>query len=313
MLNLSNISIQYGGRFLFNDISFSVTPKDRIGLVGKNGAGKSTMFKVITSDIIPESGSVNTDGGDTIGYLPQDLNVNHTKTVIEEAQLAFDEVMGLQKRIGELTELISHSTNYESKEYIDHLQQLGDAQERLRHLGGHNMREEIEKVLKGLGFVNGDFDRPLKEFSGGWQMRVELAKILLKAPSYILLDEPTNHLDIESIMWLEEFLYAYPGGVMLISHDKAFLDRVSNRTLELVNGKMYDYRTSYSNFVELRAKRREKQISEKKKQEKFVEHTEQLINKFRAKKNKAKFAQTLMTKLDRLERIEVEEVENRQH
>lgn len=310
MISIQNISIQYGGRYLFNKISFAVTDKDRIGLVGKNGAGKSTLFRLLIGLISPEEGDISMDNNTTLGYLPQEISVEHTKTVYEEAATAFVEVLAAERKMEELTEQVATRTDYESDGYLTMLQNLSDAQDQFQRMGGMTMREDVEKILKGLGFLNGDFDRPLATFSGGWQMRVELAKILLRRPSYILLDEPTNHLDIESIMWLEEFLLTYEGGVLLISHDKAFLDRVTNRTIELVNGKAYDYRTSYSKFVELREERRVKQVVEKKRQDKFVEDTEKLINKFRAKKNKAKFAQTLMTKLERLEEVEIDDVES---
>ncbi len=309
MINISNISIQYGGRFLFDNISFAITEKDRIGLVGKNGAGKSTLLKILIEEIVPESGGVSMDNHTTLGYLPQTLKLNPTQTVYEETAKAFIKIKEVEQEIEALTQKIGEYTEYESDEYFKLLTRLSNAQEHLAHIGGTNMREETEKILKGLGFVNGDFDRPLSEFSGGWQMRVELAKILLQKPTFILLDEPTNHLDIESIMWLEGFLKDYPGGVVLISHDRAFLDGVTNRTVEIVAGKIYDYRTSYSKFVELREKRREKQVVDAKKQAKEIEETEMLINKFRAKKNKAKFAQTLIRKLDKMERIEVDDVE----
>ncbi len=309
MVTVSNISIQYGGKFLFNNISFALTKKDRIGLVGKNGAGKSTLLKILIKEILPESGTIAMDNNTTLGYLPQDMSVKHNKTVYEEAAMAFAKVKELEATLNELNIEIAERTDYESKAYTKLLNRLNDAQDQFERLGGMSLREDIEKILKGLGFLNGDFDRPLSEFSGGWQMRVELAKILLQKPTYVLLDEPTNHLDIESIMWLESFLDTYPGGVILISHDRAFLDAVTNRTIELVNSKLYDYRTSYSKFVELREERRSKQIIEAKRQEKYVEETEKLINKFRAKKNKAKFAQTLITKLDRLEKVEIDDQE----
>lgn len=309
MITLANISVQYGGRFLFNDIGFTITEKDRIGLVGKNGAGKSTLMRLLIGEIKADEGSISMDNRTTLGYLPQDISLNPTKTVYQEAAAAFDHLLALQAEIESITNSLAEREDYESEAYFELLNTLNEKQDRLQHLGGLRMRENVEKILKGLGFVNGDFDRPLAEFSGGWQMRVELAKILLRQPDYILLDEPTNHLDIESIMWLEGFLQNYMGGVLLISHDRAFLDNVSNRTIELVSGKLYDYRTSYSKFIELREQRREKQMIEAKRQEKFIEHTEAQINKFRAKKNKAKFAQTLIKKLERLEKVEVDDVE----
>lgn len=310
MISLANISIQYGGRILFDDISFTITKKDRLGLVGKNGAGKSTMMKVLIGEIIAQNGTISMDNGTTMGYLPQSKKVHQTRTVFEEAATAFEEVQKVERQLQKLEEELTHRTDYESDSYFKLLEELTETQDRLHRLGGLTIREDIEKILKGLGFQNGDFDRMMSEFSGGWQMRVELAKILLMRPDFVLLDEPTNHLDIESIMWLENFLSAYPGGVLLISHDRAFLDKVTNRTVELVAGNAYDYRTSYSKFMELRTQRIEKQKTEAQRQEKFIEHTETLINKFRAKKNKAKFAQSLIKKLDRIEKIEVDEKES---
>lgn len=309
MITLINISIQYGGRFLFDDISFSIGDRDRIGLVGKNGAGKTTLLKVLTRQIIPESGSIQMDNLTTIGYLPQTLQLAPTDTVYEETAKAFDELKKMQNQQDELVAQIAAFEDFESPQYQQLLTRLNDLQEQLQHLGSGNLREGIERVLKGLGFVSSDLDRPLSEFSGGWQMRVELAKILLRRPSYILLDEPTNHLDIEAIMWLENYLRNYAGGVLVISHDRAFLDQVTSRTVELVGGKMYDYRTSYSQFIELRQKRIEKQKADARRQEEYVEHTQELINKFRAKKNKAAFAQTLIRKLDKLEKVEIDELE----
>ena len=310
MITISNLSIQYSGKFLFNDISFTITEKDRLGLVGKNGAGKSTMLKILCRELLPEGGTVAMDNKITLGYLPQELDLKPNDTVYEEAAKAFSNIQALQDKITALEIEIESRTDYDSKQYFKLLQKLSDSQDRIQALGGLQIREKTEKILKGLGFVNGDFDRPLNEFSGGWQMRVELAKILLRQPDYILLDEPTNHLDIESIMWLEAFLLNYSGGVLLISHDKAFLDHVSNRTIEIVNGKIYDYHTSYSKFVELRKERQEKQINAAKRQAKEIEHTQTLINKFRAKKNKAAFAQTLIRKLEKTEKIEVDDLEN---
>ncbi len=309
MIAITGISVQFGGQFLFDDISLTITPADRIGLVGKNGAGKSTLLRLIMGFMKPETGAINMDNHTTLGYLPQEMPVNSQKTVYEETSTAFAEVLALQQRIEDLTYQITHRTDYESADYLKLVAQLADSQDHFQQLGGLNMREQTEKILKGLGFVNGDFDRPLKEFSGGWQMRVELAKILLRKPSFVLLDEPTNHLDIESIMWLEDFLVHYDGGVVLISHDIAFLNKVCNRTVELVNGKAYDYRVPYNEFVELRRQRHEQQVSEAKRQEKFIDHTETLINKFRAKKNKAKFAQTLINKLENLEKVEIDDLE----
>ncbi len=309
MIVMSNIMVQYGERKLFRELNLTITDKDRVGLVGKNGAGKSTLLKIIIGEMNPHEGNVVMENSTTLGYLPQTLHLNPTKSVFEEALEAFSEINRLEADIEEINEELGVRTDYESEAYQKILSKLSDKTDRLVRLGGMNIREEIERVLRGLGFAHSDLDMPLSTFSGGWQMRVELAKILLRKPDYILLDEPTNHLDIESIIWLERFLTKYPGGVLIISHDKAFLDTVGNRTVELVNGKAYDHKVSYSDFIALRQERVEKQIAEAKRQEKFVEHTETLINKFRAKKNKAKFAQTLIKKLDRIEKVEVDDQE----
>lgn len=310
MITLQNLSIQYGGKFLFDDISFTITDNDRIGLVGKNGAGKSTMLKIVMGEIRPESGNIQMDNNTTLGYLPQDMKMNPTESVYEETAKAFSQLQALEKRANELLIALDQHPDHESAEYLYIVQDLSDTQELIGQWGGGNKRENVERILRGLGFVSSDLDRPLREFSGGWQMRTELAKILLQQPSYILLDEPTNHLDIESIMWLENYLATYSGGVILISHDRAFLDRVTNRTIEIVSGKIYDYRASYSAFMELREQRIEKQIADAKRQNKEIEHTQELIGKFRAKKNKAAFAQTLIRKLEKTERIEVDEKED---
>jgi len=309
MIQLEGLSVQFGGRYLFHEISYVIREKDRIGLVGKNGAGKSTMLKILIDELRPDEGEIRKPNGIEFGYLPQELKVDYKLSVYEETAMAFSEVQNLEKKIKKLELQLEEETDYESPRYLKVIEDYSNAQDRLQYIGGLNMRAEVEKVLKGLGFMNGDFDRPLSEFSGGWQMRIELAKILLRKPHYVLLDEPTNHLDIESIMWLEKFLKDYPGGVLLISHDQQFLDNVTNRTLELVAGKAYDYSVSYSKFLEMREQRREKQVVEKKKQDKYIEHTKMLIEKFRAKKDKAKFAQTLIAKLERLIPIEIDDLE----
>ncbi len=309
MIQVENISVQFGGKFLFHEINFTIKERDRIGLVGKNGAGKSTLLKILIDEIRPDEGNIAMPNKTTLGYLPQELNVDYSKSVYDETASAFSEIQELKRKFEQYEKDLETATEFESDDYAKLLKNYTEVQDRIQNLGGLNMRATIEKILKGLGFVNGDFDRPLTEFSGGWQMRVELAKILLRQPSYVLLDEPTNHLDIESIMWLEKFLREYPGGLMLISHDQRFLDNVSNRTIEIVQGKVYDYAVSYSKFLGMREQRREKQVKEKIKQEKWIVHTKELIEKFRAKKNKAKFAQTLIRKLERVEPIEIDEME----
>ena len=314
MISLNNIAVQFGGKFLFDNITFTVTERDRIGLVGKNGAGKTTLLRLLMSEFSPTTGHISMDNNTNLGYLPQNLALNPTQTVYQETLKAFAQLEHINKELAQAEAQLlqfteSQDFDYTLPAYERLLHRIADLHEQLDQQRGGNPREQIEKILKGLGFKNGDFDRPLNEVSGGWQMRVELAKILLQNNDFLLLDEPTNHLDIEAIIWLEGFLAKYPGGVLLISHDRAFLDAVTNRTIELVSGKAYDYRASYTEFMELREKRIEKQIAEANRQDKFVEHTQTLINKFRAKKNKAKFAQTLIRKLERLERIEIDDLE----
>lgn len=309
MLAVNNLSIQYTGHVLFDDISFQVNEKDIIGLTGLNGAGKSTLLKILSGEQKPDEGDINSPKEYSIGYLPQHLTIPAKKTVMESAEEAFASLQALEKKLHLLQEKIADHHDYQSDDYAHLIEGLTDVSHRYELLGGDNKEKEIERVLKGLGFVHEDMDRPLSEFSGGWQMRVELAKILLQKPDLLLLDEPTNHLDIESIMWLEEFLKTYPGAVIMVSHDRALLDHITNRTLEIENGKVYDYKANYTKYLELREERRGKLIAEKKNQDKYVEHTEQLINKFRAKKNKAAFAQSLIKKLDRLDRIEVDEMD----
>ncbi|MBK8443775.1 MAG: ABC-F family ATP-binding cassette domain-containing protein [Sphingobacteriales bacterium] len=310
MIQIQNLSVQYGSRVLFDEINITIKTRDRVGLVGKNGAGKSTLLKIIAGWQSADSGSVQMPNHSRVGYLPQELALSSDKSVYEEAATAFDEIQLLEQELAETLEALHHITDYESKAYYKLLEDSAHLQERLQLLGsGAKMRAIVEKVLKGLGFVQADFERPCSEFSGGWRMRIELAKILLRQPDYLLLDEPTNHLDIESIMWLEAFLQDYNGAIILISHDQRFLDTVTRRTIEIVGGKIYDYPVSYTAFLELREARRERQITEKKQQDKYVEHTEMLINKFRAQKNKAAFAQSLITKLEKLERVEIDELE----
>lgn len=310
MLSVSNITVEFGGFTLFSDISFLINKGDRIGLVGKNGAGKSTMLKIIAGVQKPTQGAVAMQNNLAIGYLPQEMAHQSGKTVFDEAATAFDEIKNVQKRLEEINEELVTRTDYESDDYMNLIQELTDLNERFSMIDGFSVHAETEKILLGLGFKRSDFNRQTTEFSGGWRMRIELAKILLKKPDVILLDEPTNHLDIESIQWLEEFLGAYFGAVVLISHDKAFLDNITNRTIEIVNGKIYDYKANYSRFVELRQERIAVQLAEQRNQEKFIEHTERLIDKFRAKNSKASFAQSLIKKLERIEKVEVDDEES---
>jgi ATP-binding cassette subfamily F protein 3 len=307
MISVNGVTVSFGGYDLFDNISFLINPKDRIGLAGKNGAGKSTLLKILSGNQNPTKGEISMPKSCKIGYLPQDMIHQHGRTVFEETETAFEEIQRLESRILEINEQFETRTDYESKEYSQLIEEQTDVYTRLDMLGASNMKEEIEKILKGLGFERKDFERQTAEFSGGWRMRIELAKLLLQKPDILLLDEPTNHLDIEAIMWLEEFMETYSGSVMLISHDKTFLDNVTNRTIEISNQKIYDYKTNYSRYLVLRKERREQQENAAKNQQKIIDQTEVLIDKYRAKASKAAFAQSLIKKLDRMERVEVDD------
>ena len=307
MISLDNLTISYGGWTLFDGISFMINPKDRIGLVGKNGAGKTTLLRVITGEQQPTEGAVTINGECTIGYLPQQMRVADTTTLVAETAKAFDEVLRIEAEIERLTAEIASRTDYESAEYEELIHRLSVANDRYHILGGDTREADIERTLLGLGFKRTDFERPTREFSGGWRMRIELAKLLLKRPSIFLLDEPTNHLDIESIQWLEEYLKNYNGAVLLISHDRAFLDNVTTRTIELSLGKVYDYKVPYSKFVVLRAERREQQMAAYENQQRLIEKTEEFIEKFRYKPTKSNQVQSRVKQLEKLERIEVDE------
>ena len=307
MISLDNLTVSYGGWTLFDNISFLINPKDRIGLVGKNGAGKTTLLRIITGEQQPTSGTVTFNGDCTIGYLPQTMRVADTTTLVEETAKAFEEVLRLEAEIERLTREIAERTDYESPEYEQLLHRLNDAQDHYHILGGETRDADIEKTLLGLGFKREDFGRATSEFSGGWRMRIELAKLLLRRPSIFLLDEPTNHLDIESIQWLEEYLKNYNGAVLLISHDRAFLDNVTNRTVELSLGKITDYKVPYSKYVVLRAERRAQQLAAYENQQRMIEKTEEFIEKFRYKPTKSNQVQSRIKQLERLERLEVEE------
>ena len=307
MISVDNLTVSFGGWDLFKDISFLINPKDRIGLVGKNGAGKSTMLKVLTGEQPPSSGGVSRNGDCTIGYLPQQMKVADTTTLYAETEAAFGEVIVLEKEIAHLTEQITVRTDYESKEYETLLHRLNDCNDRFQILGGLNREAEIEKTLLGLGFKRSDFTRATSEFSGGWRMRIELAKLLLRRPSLFLLDEPTNHLDIESIEWLESYLKEYNGAVVLISHDRAFLDNVTTRTIEISLGKATDYKVPYSRYVELRNERRQQQMAAYLNQQKMIEQTEDFIERFRYKPTKSNQVQSRIKQLEKIERIEIEE------
>ena len=307
MISLDNLTVSYGGWTLFDNISFLINPKDRIGLVGRNGAGNTTLLRIITGEQQPTSGHVTLNGECTIGYLPQTMRVADTTTLAEETAKAFDEVLRLEAEIASLTREIAERTDYESAGYEQLLHRLNDAQDHYHILGGDTREADIEKTLLGLGFKRTDFGRATSEFSGGWRMRIELAKLLLRRPSIFLLDEPTNHLDIESIQWLEEYLKNYNGAVLLISHDRAFLDNVTNRTVELSLGKVTDYKVSYSKYVVLRAERRAQQMAAYENQQRMIEKTEEFIEKFRYKPTKSNQVQSRIKQLERLERLEIEE------
>lgn len=307
MISLDNLTVSYGGWTLFDDISFLINPKDRIGLVGRNGAGKTTLLKLIVGEQQPTSGAVTINGECTIGYLPQTMRVHDTTSLVEETAKAFHEVLQIEAEIERLTQQVAERTDYESEDYEQLLHRLAEAQDHYQILGGDTRDADIEKTLLGLGFKREDFQRPTSEFSGGWRMRIELAKLLLRRPSIFLLDEPTNHLDIESIQWLEDYLKNYNGAVLLISHDRAFLDNVTNRTIELSLGKVTDYKVSYSKYVQLRQERRQQQMAAYENQQRMIEKTEEFIEKFRYKPTKSNQVQSRIKQLERLERLEVEE------
>ena len=309
MISANNISVYFGGQELFDNVSFMVNKGDRIGLVGKNGAGKSTLLRILSGEQSPNEGSISTPNESTLGYLRQDLEFEEGRTVQEEAELAFKEIKELEQKINAINFEMSERTDYESDAYMQLITDLNELNERFGLLGGYTIQSDMSQVLLGLGFQLDDFSRQTNEFSGGWRMRLELAKILLSKPDVLLLDEPTNHLDIESIVWLEGWLKSYAGAVVLVSHDRTFLDAVTNRTIDLILGKANDYKASYSKYVELRKDRQEKQIQSKKNQDKEVKQTKMLIEKFRAKKSKAAFAQSLIKKLDKMDVIEVEQDE----
>lgn len=307
MISVNSVTVSFGGYDLFSDVSFLINPKDRLGLAGKNGAGKSTMLKILAGEQTPTKGEVTRPNDYKLGYLPQDMVHQHGRTVFAEAETAFLEIQALEKRLDEINEELTTRTDYESDEYMELITELTDVTTQMGYIGADNIEEEIEKILKGLGFTSKDFERQTTEFSGGWRMRIELAKILLRKPDILLLDEPTNHLDIESIQWFEDTLKSYAGAVILISHDKQFLDNVTSRTIEISNQKAYDYKTNYSHYLVLREERREQQEAAAKNQQKYIEQTEALINKYRAQATKASFAQSLIKKLARLDIIEIEE------
>ena len=313
MISLDNLTVSYGGWTLFDNISLLINPKDRIGLVGKNGAGKTTLLRLIVGEQQPTSGSISYNGECTIGYLPQQMRVADTTTLVEETAKAFDEVLKLEAEIARLTREIAERTDYESSDYESLLHRLNEATDHYHILGGDTREADIEKTLLGLGFKRSDFQRATSEFSGGWRMRIELAKLLLRRPSIFLLDEPTNHLDIESIQWLEDYLKNYNGAVLLISHDRAFLDNVTTRTVEISLGKAYDYKVPYSRYVVLRAERRAQQMAAYENQQRMIEKTEEFIEKFRYKPTKAAQAQERIRKIEQIKKELVTLPEGHKH
>ncbi|WP_372744365.1 ABC-F family ATP-binding cassette domain-containing protein [Lutibacter sp.] len=310
MLNVHNLTVSFAGSDLFSGITFKLNKGDRIGLIGKNGAGKSTLLKVISKDIESSGGTMAFDKDVRIGFLRQDIDFIEGRTILEEAYQAFEEIKELEAKIDQINFELAERTDYESEYYHDLMVNLNEFSHRYELLGGYNYQGNTERILQGLGFQREDFNKLTETFSGGWRMRIELAKLLLQDNDILLLDEPTNHLDIESIIWLENFLKSYAGAIVLVSHDKMFLDNVTNRTIEISLGKIYDYKKPYSQFLLLRDEIKEKQLQAQKNQEKEIKATQQLIDKFRAKANKASMAQSLIKKLDKVELIEVDDDDN---
>lgn len=310
MLNIHNLSVSFGGEYLFEEISFRLNAGNRVGLVGKNGAGKSTLLKLLAKDMTIDSGTIAVEKDIKIGFLRQDIDFELGRTVLEEAYQAFKELKHLEAKMDEINHQLAERTDYESEAYNQLIIDLSDVTSHYEILGGYNYQGETEKILQGLGFKREDFDKKTETFSGGWRMRIELAKLLLQSNDVLLLDEPTNHLDIESIIWFEQFLNNYTGAVMIVSHDKMFLDNVTNRTIEISLGRIYDYNKPYSKYLVLRDEIRQQQLSAQKNQDREIQQAERLIEKFRAKSTKASMAQSLIKKLDKIERIEVDEDDN---
>ena len=310
MLNIHNLSISFQGEYLFEDITFKLGNGDRVGLIGKNGAGKSTMLKILAKELEPDSGQIAGDKELKIGFLKQDIDFVLGRTVLEESYQAFTEIKALEAKLESINSQLVERTDYESEAYHDLMVEVNDTQHQYEIIGGYNYQGETEKILQGLGFKREDFEKLTDTFSGGWRMRIELAKLLLQNNDVLLLDEPTNHLDIESIIWLEGFLKNYAGAVAIVSHDKMFLDNVTNRTIEISLGRIYDYPKPYTQYLVLRNEIKTQQLASQKNQQKQIEQTEKLIEKFRAKASKATMAQSLIKKLNKIDRIEVDEDDN---
>jgi ATP-binding cassette subfamily F protein 3 len=310
MLNIHNLSVSFSGEYLFKEISFKLISGDRVGLIGKNGAGKSTLLKLLSKETEMDSGSIAYEKDLRIGFLKQDIDFDKGRTVLEEAYQAFSEIKILEERQNEINTQLSERTDYESDSYLELINDLSDVNDRYELIGGYNYQGQTEKILQGLGFKRDDFHKSTDTFSGGWRMRIELAKLLLQSNDLLLLDEPTNHLDIESIIWLENFLKSFLGAVVIVSHDKMFLNNVTNRTIDISLGRIYDFNKPYSKYLVLREEIKSQQISAQKNQEKHIQHTEKLIQKFKAKASKASMAQSLMKKIEKIDRIEVDQDDN---
>ncbi|MBT8184642.1 MAG: ATP-binding cassette domain-containing protein, partial [Eudoraea sp.] len=307
MLNIHNLSVSFGGEYLFKEIAFRLNSGDRVGLIGKNGAGKSTLLKLLSGEMHPDSGTIALEKDIRIGFLKQDIDFEKGRTIIEEAYQAFVEIKELESQLESINTQLAEKTDYESDSYNQLIIDLNECTHRYEIIGGYNYQGDTEKILLGLGFQREEFDKKTDTFSGGWRMRIELAKLLLQNNDVLLLDEPTNHLDIESIIWLEQFLKNFPGAVVIVSHDKMFLDNVTNRTIEISLGRIYDYNKPYTKYLKLREEIKEQQRNAQKNQNREIQQAERLIEKFRAKSSKASMAQSLIKKLDKLERIEVDE------
>ena len=311
MFNAHNITVSFGGETLFDSLSFRLGKGDRVGLIGKNGAGKSTLLKLMAKENSPTSGSFALEKNCQIGYLAQDLDFENGRTVLQEAYLAFEEIMKVEKRQEAIHKIMEETQDFESPSYLDILDELNELNTRYEMIGGYHYQAQTEKILLGLGFSIIDLNAATDTFSGGWRMRIELAKLLLKDNDILLLDEPTNHLDIESIIWLEQFLKKYKGALVMVSHDRMFLDQVTNRTIEIIHQRLFDFKKPYSQYMVLRDELRAQQQAAQKNQEKQIQQTEKLIERFRAKASKASMAQSLIKKLDKIDRIEIDPEENR--